>query len=440
MLGYRVYELSQSGVWFVLYFLGWLIWYIILSIYYFSKKYRIPFYVILLLIAANLFAAFLLTNQTNEITLSQFYTSLIINTFITVHGIALIISVRHERGLLNVIGIFYACFGLLMVGITLWIFNSLTAGLDGYGMKATLWSPFFENFALILFIIHFVKERKQTENVNIQPQRWVGHFNTGLLFIVIIVLIVMGFKTWKNVAEIKSHAEPASDYEQKLAQRFEVGLFTSENKKLPYRFLKPLDYDSTKEYPLVVCLHGSSGRGVGNIIQVSRSLMATKLSAPENREKYPIFLFVPQCAPNAEWGGPGHLPEYNPLVIKAVDSLEKVLPIDKTRVYLTGYSMGGYGAWDLIGTHPTLFAAAVPMCGAGDPNLAQNMVDVPIWAFHGARDRNVLVRGSRDVINALREAGGNPLYTEYKDKRHSIWENISKEPGLLPWLFSQGKN
>jgi predicted peptidase len=327
-----------------------------------------------------------------------------------------------------------------MIGLAIWIFNSLTAIVDGYGLKALQWSPLFENFALTLFVIHFVKERKHVEVVKSQSQRLVGYLMVGLLTTGLIVFFLLGLKTGKDIAQIVRHTEPATNNQQKLARRFEEGVISSEDKKLLYRLLYPIDYDPTIKYPLVICLHGSSGRGVGNVRQVSSSLMATNLSTPKNRKKYPAFLFVPQCAPNAEWGGLGHLPEYNPLVLKAIDSLEKELPVDATRRYLTGYSMGGYGVWDLIGNYPTMFAAAVPMCGAGDPRLAQNMVDVPIWAFHGAKDRNVLVRGSRDVIKAIEDAGGNPLYTEYKDKTHNIWENISKEPDLLPWLFSKVKN
>lgn len=440
ILDYRVHELSLFGVWFVIHFLCSLIWYVILSRYYFSKKYWLAFWTMLLVIASTLISAVFSSQQTNEITLDQYYTSLLVSTFIAIHGIALLISQKREREVLKAIGVFYGCFGLGMVLLTLWMFHSLTAFGDGYGLKVAQWSPIILNFALILFIINFVRERIHAEIVKSKLQRSLGMLIVGFFAIGTIAIFLLTFKTGKAISQILSHAEPATDYEQKLAQRFEEKVFSSKNNKLPYRFLQPIDYDSTKKYPLVVCLHGSSGRGVGNVKQVSRSLMATILSTQENRKKYPAFLFVPQCPPNAEWGGLGHLPEYNPLIIQAIDSLEKEYSIDTTRRYLTGYSMGGYGTWHLIGTRPAMFAAAVPMCGAGDPNLAKHMVEVPIWAFHGAKDRNVLVRGSRDVVKAIKDAGGDPLYTEYKDKAHNIWENISKEPDLLPWLFSQVKN
>lgn len=99
--------------------------------------------------------------------------------------------------------------------------------------------------------------------------------------------------------------------------------------------------------------------------------------------------------------------------------------------------MGGYGTWHLISTRPEMFAAAVPMSGGGNPALAPNMVDVPVWAFHGANDGNVPVSESRNMIEAIKTAGGNPRYTEYPKVAHNLTEQINNTPELLDWLFSQ---
>jgi len=87
-----------------------------------------------------------------------------------------------------------------------------------------------------------------------------------------------------------------------------------------------------------------------------------------------------------------------------------------------------------------MFAAAIPISGGGNPALAQNIVDIPVWAFHGRKDRNVPVSGSRDIIQAIKNAGGDPRYTEYPDERHDIWEKVTNTPGLLDWLFAQKRN
>jgi predicted peptidase len=65
------------------------------------------------------------------------------------------------------------------------------------------------------------------------------------------------------------------------------------------------------------------------------------------------------------------------------------------------------------------------------------MVHVSVWAFHGAKDRNVPVSGSRDIIAEMKKSGGKPKYTEYPEGGHNIWEDVRKTPGLLDWLFAQ---
>jgi predicted peptidase len=92
--------------------------------------------------------------------------------------------------------------------------------------------------------------------------------------------------------------------------------------------------------------------------------------------------------------------------------------IDMNRIYVTGLSMGGYGVWSLLQQYPAFFAAAVPICGGGYAGLATSMRHVPVWNFHGANDDIVPVSGSRDMISALRQAGGSPVYTEYARGGH----------------------
>jgi predicted peptidase len=86
---------------------------------------------------------------------------------------------------------------------------------------------------------------------------------------------------------------------------------------------------------------------------------------------------------------------------------------------------------------PEMFAAAVPVCGGGDPSLASKIAGVAVWAFHGEDDRNVPVSRSREMITAMKAAGGDPKYTEYPDAGHNIWDRVSTQSGLLDWLFAQ---
>ena len=99
--------------------------------------------------------------------------------------------------------------------------------------------------------------------------------------------------------------------------------------------------------------------------------------------------------------------------------------------------MGGDGSWHFIITRPQMFAAAIPICGGADPSLGKSIAHIPVWAFHGTKDGAVPVALSRDMIDAIKAAGGSPLYTEFPDAGHISWPLAYDTPGLLDWLFAQ---
>ncbi|HEY7116931.1 MAG TPA: prolyl oligopeptidase family serine peptidase [Tepidisphaeraceae bacterium] len=127
------------------------------------------------------------------------------------------------------------------------------------------------------------------------------------------------------------------------------------------------------------------------------------------------------------------------LALEVLDQLRKEFKLDDKRLYITGLSMGGYGTWDVIARHPTLFAAAVPVCGGADESTAPTIKDIPIWCFHGGADPTVPTARSRNMIKALEAAGGQPKYTEYPGVGHNSWDKAYSEPELPKWLFAQHK-
>jgi predicted peptidase len=189
--------------------------------------------------------------------------------------------------------------------------------------------------------------------------------------------------------------------------------------------------------PLVISLPYGGQPGTDKIRQIEGASAAELLSIDSNRQKYPAFLFIPHRPPGAGWGGISSYPPVDSLVYEAITSLDQQYGIDVKRRYVTGISLGGYGTWHFISTRPDLFAAAIPVCGAGDPALVRKMINVHVWAFHGRHDRNVPVSGSRDMIEAFKKTGGNPKYTEFPNKAHNIWYEVTTTPGLLDWLFAQ---
>lgn len=207
---------------------------------------------------------------------------------------------------------------------------------------------------------------------------------------------------------------------------------------LLYRLLKPAVQKDGERYPLVIFLHGSGERGNDNVVTLKH--IAPLFLKESNRSKFPCFVLVPQCPANENWTYPDWYQEpKEPLssVLALIDSLKSLPFIDSTRIYITGLSMGGYGTWYLLTKYPEKFAAAVPICGGGDTHQAEKFKHVPIWNFHGAKDDAVPIERSRSMIQALKDAGAKPKYTEYKKVGHDSWVNAYAEPDLLPWLFGQ---
>jgi predicted peptidase len=249
--------------------------------------------------------------------------------------------------------------------------------------------------------------------------------------IALFATLFLGLKlTGETVARLSSDREQArkeKEWEKVWAARTFVG---TDGETLKYQLIRPLDFDPNKKYPMVVCLPYGGG--------VEGAPPAKLLLTQENRRKYPAFLFVPFCPKGSGWGGIPNYQTMDTLVFESIEAVEREFKeIDANRVYVSGVSRGGYGSWHFISLRPDLFAAAMPVCGGGDPSLAANAVDVAIWAFHGENDINVPVTGSRDMIAMIKKSGGNPKYTEFEGAGHDIWGYITKTPGVLDWLFEQ---
>lgn len=216
---------------------------------------------------------------------------------------------------------------------------------------------------------------------------------------------------------------------------------------LRYRLLRPAAVAAGQRYPLVVFLHGAGERGDDNRAQLVHGLR--EFARPDRRETFPAFVIAPQCPREQKWvdlawDAPQHQQPEKPapslqLCRELLDRLQTELPIDADRVYLTGLSMGGFGTFDALTRWPDQFAAAIPVCGGGDPRPEQvaRFRDVPLWVFHGAQDNLVRPERSREMVAALKAAGGTPRYTEYPEAGHDSWTATYADEAVLEWLFSQ---
>jgi predicted peptidase len=199
---------------------------------------------------------------------------------------------------------------------------------------------------------------------------------------------------------------------------------------LNYRVLEPADQSTPQ--PLLLFLHGSGSRGDDNVAQLRG--LPSQLIESEWRQRCPGFVLAPQCPPGSDWQ------RELPALISLLDVWRNDPRVDRRRVYVTGLSMGGFGTWHLIAAKPDWLAAAVPICGGGDPDTAAKLLPVPIWAVHGHEDKVVPPDQSRQMIDALRAAGGDPKYTQLPDVGHNCWTQAYRDPdGVLHWMHSQAK-
>lgn len=230
---------------------------------------------------------------------------------------------------------------------------------------------------------------------------------------------------------------------------------TGKSVTLPYRLYLPEGYDSANsaQYPVLLFLHGYGEIGNNNTNQIrvlgGANLLLDKLVANGS-----CVIIAPQCNDPAEynwvplnhvWNTGSRTLTENPTVsLEAATQLLKNYinegKIDTNRVYVSGISMGGYGTWEIIARNPELFAAAVPLCGAGIPSKVAELKDMAIWAFHGEADYTVPVSGTRDMENAIKAAGGTKFKaTYYPGVGHNVWPYAYAEEGLVDWLLAQSK-
>lgn len=270
---------------------------------------------------------------------------------------------------------------------------------------------------------------------------------------VLVVLLLMS-----NV-----RAEEAVDprITPEVLEAFVAHEFDDDGFTLPYRLMSPKEVDPVEKRPLVVFLHGFGERGDENQRQLIHGGPA--FAAPEFRDRHRAFVLAPQCPAGNKPDSVGKEGD-EPIVwslrlwptketlaesiddaptaplhaLRAlVDHLIETQPIDPSRLYVTGLSMGGYGTWELAAREPDFWAAAAPICGGGNPAWGERLKSLPLWCFHGDADGAVPVVRSREMISAVGAAGGRPIYTEYPGVDHDSWTQTYNSRYLWDWLFAQ---
>ena len=211
------------------------------------------------------------------------------------------------------------------------------------------------------------------------------------------------------------------------AQRAEQAtLVFTKSVEMKYLLYLPQEYDGQpeKKWPLLMHLHGVGERG-DDLEKVKTHGPARYIAEGKD---YPFVIVTPQC-PADQWWDPDAL-------LALLDTVTRSLRIDPDRVYLTGLSMGGYGTWCTAARDPKRFAAIAPICGGGNVADAPKLVNLAIWAFHGEKDTVVPPERSKEMVDAVNQAGGRARLTLYPDAAHDSWTRTYENPELYKWFLS----
>ena len=205
-----------------------------------------------------------------------------------------------------------------------------------------------------------------------------------------------------------------------------------ENGKLNYLLHLPPQAESKPDqlWPAILFLHGHGQSGDDITAVLDQGLPSYIAGKPD----FPFIVIAPQCPWFTWW------PELAGSLEQLLDQCLETLPVDPQRLYLTGLSMGGFGAWYLATNWPDKFAAVAPICGGGYwfhgfPERVADMKEIPVWTFHGAKDDSVPLSSTELLVTTLRESGGSVKFTIYPEADHDSWTETYSNPKLYEWFL-----
>ncbi|NRD18635.1 prolyl oligopeptidase family serine peptidase [Winogradskyella eckloniae] len=260
----------------------------------------------------------------------------------------------------------------------------------------------------------------------------------------ILVIAIMSFSSCVLKAQQSQASKDLFTYEQHIV----------EQDTLNYRMLLPKNFDASKTYPLILMLHGAGERGRDNKRQLAHG--SNLFLNETTRDSFPAIVIFPQCPRNDFWSKIEADRTTKPttfnykykeepttamsLVMDLIDEMTAKPFTNTNQIYVMGLSMGGMGTFEIIYRKPNTFAAAIPICGGGNPeSVTAYAKTIPLWIIHGAKDDVVDPKLSLNMASALISAGGFPKLTLYDFANHNSWDPAFAEPDLLKWLFSNSK-
>lgn len=252
-----------------------------------------------------------------------------------------------------------------------------------------------------------------------------------------------------DMSNVSVREDPSIDPKYVGDAIFMGKVMTDGENSMGYRIYEP-DHAEGEKLPVLLFFHGSGERGKDNTRQISYEGLANMLTGDSVLLK--AIVIAPQCTvADGYWvdgGGVPYTGTYStavqpetPVLTKALKILKyyvKAGDVNADQIYLMGISMGGYATWDVLARHHEIIAAAVPICGGCDLDKAEELVDMPIYAFHGLLDSLVPPIGTQSMVEKLKELGSTSvIYVEYAEGNHDIWNDAMSTEGLADWLLSK---
>lgn len=243
---------------------------------------------------------------------------------------------------------------------------------------------------------------------------------TRLLMLAVLVL-----------AGAASYAASTGRYPD-AAKGFQLKSLVYGGKETNYSIYVPPTYDPAKPTPTIIYMHGAGECGTDGI---KPTKLGIGVAVARDPAAWPFIVIFPQLADKSmTWIGE------EALVMAILGRTRRELDVDRSRIYLTGASKGGNGTWAIAASHPDLFAAIAPVCGAAaDESTAEELVNMPIWLFHGEKDTAVPVAKARKSMQWVIDNGGSCKATIYPDLGHNVWDKAYQENRLNEWFLQQAR-
>lgn len=217
-------------------------------------------------------------------------------------------------------------------------------------------------------------------------------------------------------------------------RKIKSDIIEKNNISLDYLFYLPEDYknDKDKKWPTILFLHGMGERG--DDLELVKIHGVPKIV--DSKKDFQFIAISPQCPIDFVWRDEEMLIALESLLLKIIKNFR----VDKSRLYVTGLSMGGRGTWAIAAYRSDLFAAAAPICGGGDPTTASRLTKLPFWVFQGALDEVHFPKESEIMIKSLKNKGGEVRYTLYPELHHDSWTITYDNSELYKWFLSKSNN